>query len=76
VDTNSTTISRHNSSVVGKILAVLEELDRFLFDKNDPNTNCLDALAGRIWGPLNTPGHGLTTEVQKKNFFFFVNFTY
>lgn len=61
---NSSSVSRHNSSVVGKILSVLEELDRFLFDKNDPNSNCLDALATRIWGPLNAPGQGLTTEVQ------------
>jgi hypothetical protein len=45
------------------ILGVLEELDRFVFDKNDPNSNCLDALASRIWGPLNTGGQGLTTEV-------------
>ncbi len=44
-------------------VGVLEELDRFVFDKNDPNSNCLDALASRIWGPLNTGGQGLTTEV-------------
>ncbi len=51
--------------MVGKILGVLEELDRFVFDKNDPNSNCLDALATRMWGPLNTPGHGLTSEVME-----------
>ena len=61
---NSTSITRHNS-VVGKILAVLEELDRFLFDKYDPTSKCLDALATRIWGPINSPGHGLTTEVMR-----------
>ena len=59
---NSSSMSRHNN-VVGKILGVLEELDRFVFDKNDPNSNCLDALASRIWGPISTPGQGLTAEV-------------
>ena len=49
-------------AVVGKILSVLEDLDRYVFDKMDPNTNCLDVLAAKIWGPCH-PGQGVSSQV-------------
>ena len=51
-------------AVVGKILSVLEDLDRYVFDKMDPNTNCLDVLAAKIWGPCQ-PGQGVSSQVKK-----------
>ena len=48
-------------AVVGKILSVLEDLDRYVFDKMDPNTNCLDVLAAKIWGSCQ-PGQGVTSQ--------------
>ncbi len=50
-------------AVVGKILSVLEDLDRYVFDKMDPNTNCLDVLAAKIWGPCQ-PGQGVSSQVK------------
>ena len=48
-----------NSSegAVGKVLAVLEELDRFVFDRSD-SSNCLDQLHSRLW-PEPCPGAGV-----------------
>ena len=51
-------------AVVGKILSVLEDLDRYVFDKMDPNTNCLDVLAAKIWGPCQ-PGQGVSSQVKQ-----------
>jgi len=50
------TSTNSTSAVVGKILSVLEELDRFVFDKND-SSNCMDVLYNRIWSP-NQPEPG------------------
>ena len=50
--------------VVGKILSVLEELDKYVFDKLDPNTNCIDVLAAKIWGPCQ-PGQAVSSQVKK-----------
>ena len=50
-------------AVVGKILSVLEDLDRYVFDKMDPNTNCLDVLAAKIWGPCQ-PGNGVSSQAS------------
>jgi len=47
--------------VVGKILSVLEDLDRYVFDRMDPNSNCLDTLAAKIWGPPQS-GQGVTSQ--------------
>jgi mediator of RNA polymerase II transcription subunit 12 len=48
------------SVVVGKILSVLEELDRFVFDKND-SSNCLDVLYNRVWSGCQS-GQGLQPD--------------
>ena len=50
-------------SAVGKTLGVLEELDRFVFDRSD-SSNCLDVLAGRLWGEggAGQSGPGLVTQ--------------
>ena len=56
--------------VVGKILSVLEDLDRYVFDKLDPNTNCIDVLAAKIWGPCQ-PGQVISTQV----FYLFQSFS-
>ena len=55
--------------VVGKILSVLEELDKYVFDKLDPNTNCIDVLAAKIWGPCQ-PGQAVSSQVKKNRFYF------
>ena len=50
------TSTNSTSAVVGKILSVLEELDRFVFNKNN-SSNCMDVLYNRIWSP-NQPEPG------------------
>ena len=42
---------------------MLEELDRYVFDRMDPNTNCLDNLAAKIWGPVQSGHQGVTPQV-------------
>ena len=53
----------HSSTytTVGKILSVLEELDRFLFDRAD-SANCLDQLHGRLWGDGQQQQGGVGAE--------------
>ena len=42
-------------STVGKILTVLEEVDRFSFDSSTKD-NCMDVLSKRVWGELGQGG--------------------
>jgi len=44
---------------VGKILSVLEELDRFVFDRSD-SSNCVDVLHTKLWGEAS--GQGVSAE--------------
>ena len=58
--TTGTEAGCSTTGTVGKVLSVLEELDRFLFDRSD-SSNCLDQLHGRLWGEVQA-GQGVSAE--------------
>ena len=51
IGADSTTHSKY--ATVGKILTVLEELDRFSFDSSTKDS-CMDVLHKKVWGDLST----------------------
>ena len=60
IGADSSVSSKH--STVGKVLTVLEELDRFSFDSSTKD-NCMDVLHKKVWGDLpSNPGAGVSVE--------------
>ena len=51
------TSTNNKYATVGKILTVLEELDRYSFDSNTKDS-CMDVLHKKVWGDVSshTPG--------------------
>ena len=59
IGADSSVSSKH--STVGKVLTVLEELDRFSFDSSTKD-NCMDVLHKKVWGELPSNTNGVSVE--------------
>ena len=61
IGAESSNSSGKQDSAVGKILTVLEELDRFSFDSSTKD-NCMDVLHKKVWGELPSNTNGVSVE--------------